>query len=91
MPAVPEFLFAITLSGEAPDHQMLTDIMRAVLGHAGVKGDAIDRLLQELVARQWASPPGPGCNLQLQANGAEVVVVVSEQGREWRTACPITD
>jgi len=89
--AVPEFLFAITLSGEAPDHQMLTDIMRAVLGHVGVTGDDIDRLREELRASHWATPPGAGCNLQLRANGAEVQVVVSQQGREWRTACPISD
>jgi hypothetical protein len=62
-----------------------------VLSRAGVKDDAIDRLLQELHAQHWASPPGPGCNLQLQANGAEVLVVVSDHGREWRTACPIPD
>ena len=86
-----EFLFAIALSGEAPDHQMLTEIMRAVLGHAGVKDPDIARLLQELRAEHWASPPGPGCQLRLQANGAQVVVLVSQQGREWRTACPITD
>ena len=90
MPA-PEFLFAITLSGEAPDHQMLTDIMRAVLRHAGVKDGDIDGLLRELRAQHWASPPGPGCQLQLQPNGEEVVVVVSQQGREWRTACPIAN
>jgi hypothetical protein len=87
----PEFLFAISLSGGAPDRQMLTDVMRAVLSRAGVKDDAIDRLLQELDGQHWASPPGPGCNLQLQANGAEVLVVVSDHGREWRTACPIPD
>jgi hypothetical protein len=87
----PEFLFAITLSGEAPDHRMVTDIMRTVLSHAGVKTDDVDRLLQELHARHWASPPGPGSSLQLQANGEEVLVLVSEQGREWRTACPIRD
>ncbi len=90
MPA-SEFLFAITLSGEAPDHQMLTDIMRAVLGHAGVKAGDIDRLLRELRAQHWASPPGPGCELRLQPNDEEVVVLVSQQGREWRMACPITD
>ena len=88
MPAT-EFLFAITLSGEAPERQMLTDIMRTVLGHAGVSAGDIDQLMQELQAQQWAAPPGPGCNLRLQANGAEVVVLVSQQGREWRTACRI--
>jgi hypothetical protein len=87
----PQFLFAITLSGEAPDDQMLTDIMRAVLGHAGVKTGHVDRLLGELRALHWASPPGPGCQLRLQPNGTEVVVLVSQQGREWRMACPITD
>jgi hypothetical protein len=87
----PEFLFAITLSGEAPDDRMLADIMRAVLGHAGVKAGEIDRLLGELRAQRWASPPGPGCELRLQPNGGEVVVLVSQQGREWRMACPIAD
>jgi hypothetical protein len=86
-----EFLFTITLSGEAPDHQMLTDIMRSVLGHAGVKAGDIARLLQELRAEHWASPPGAGCQLRLQANDSQVVVLVSQQGREWRMACPITD
>ena len=86
-----EFLFEITLSGETPDHQMLTDIMRAVLGHAGVKAGDIDRLLGELRAQHWASPPGPGCQLRLQPNGEEVVVLVSQQGHEWRMACPIAD
>ena len=90
MPA-SQCLFAITLSGEAPDDQMLTDIIRAVLGHAGVKTGHVDRLLGELRAMNWASPPGPGCQLRLQPNGEEVVVLVSQQGREWRTACPITD
>jgi hypothetical protein len=87
----PEFLFAITLSGEAPDHEMLTDIMRAALGRAGVNDDAIERLLQELRARHLVSPPGASCNLQLRSNGNEVLVVVSDQGREWRWACPIPD
>ena len=89
MPA-PEFLFAITLNGEAPDHQMLTEIMRTVLGKVGVKDDAIERLLQELYGHM-GSAPGPGCNLRFHANGNEVQVVVSGQGREWRTACPIPD
>ena len=86
-----EFLFEITLSGETPDHQMLTDIMRAVLGHAGVKAGDIDRLLGELRAQHWASPPGPGCRLRLERQGDELQIVVSQQGREWRTACAIPD
>jgi hypothetical protein len=86
----PEFLFAITLTGEAPDDQMLTDIMRTVLGKVGVKDEAIERLLQELHGHM-GSPAGPGCNLRFQANRDELLVVVSDRGREWRTACPIPD
>jgi hypothetical protein len=86
----PEFLFAITLTGETPDHEMLTDIMRTVLGKAGVNDDAIERLLQELRGH-LGSPSRPGCNLRFQANRDELLVVVSEPGREWRTACPIPD
>ena len=90
MPA-QQFLFAITLAGEAPDHQMLTEIMRSVLGHIGLTNGAIDSLMQELRAQHWASPPGPGCNLRLQRQGGEIEIVVSQEGREWRTACAIPD
>ena len=90
MPA-PQFLFAITVAGEAPDYQMLTEIMQSVLGHVGLNNGTIDRLLQELRAQRWALPPGAGCNLRLQRQGHELEIVVSHQGREWRTACAIPD
>ena len=84
MPA-PEFLFDIAVSGEAPDHRMLTDIMRNVLDHVGLAGDAADRVLQ---AQQNATLPGVPCRLQFEAEGGELRIVLTQQGREWRTACP---
>jgi len=84
-----EFLFQLTLSGEAPDDEMLTDIMKSVLARVGLHAGDVDRLLRELRAQHWASPPGTGCNLRLLRQGDEIQVVVSQQGREWRIACAI--
>ena len=86
MPA-PEFLFDIAVSGEAPDHRMLTDIMRSVLGYVGLTGDAADRLLEHMQAQQHPAAAGGPCRLRLEAEGGELRIVLSQQGREWRTAC----
>jgi len=87
----PQFVFAIAVAGEAPDYQMLTEILQSVLGHIGLTNGAINGLMQELRAQQWALPPGAGCNLRLERQGGALEVVVSQQGREWRTACAIPD
>jgi hypothetical protein len=84
-----ELVFAITISGEAPDHQMLTEILQSVLGHIGVAVGDIDRLLQALQGQAWAGSPGGGCDLRFERQGGELQMVVSQQGREWRMACAI--
>ena len=90
MPA-PQLLFAITVAGEAPDYQMLTEILQSVLGHIGLTNGIIDGLMQQLRAQQWEAPLAAGCNLRLERQGGELELVVSQQGREWRTACAIPD
>jgi len=87
----PQLLFAITVAGEAPDYRMLTEILQSVLGHIGLTNGIIDGLMQQLRAQHWAAPPGAGCKLSLERQGDEIEIVVSQQGREWRTACAIPD
>jgi len=85
--AADEFAFALTLPGHAHDSEMLTDVLRAVLSHAGYTGDTLERLLKQVngVRGAQALP----CHVRFQARGGELQIVVSQAGREWRTTCPL--
>ena len=84
MPA-PEFLFTIALSGEAPDHQMLTDMLQQVFERLGIAADAADRLVLQLRSQVRDA----AYTLQCQARGGELQIVLTQAGHEWRAACDI--
>lgn len=84
--AADDFAFVLTLSGHAHDSEMLTDVLRAVLGHAGYAGDTLERLVRQVSAVRGEGKP---CALRFHAQGGELQIVVSQAGREWRTNCPL--
>ena len=84
--AADDFAFALTLSGHARDSEMLTDVLRTVLGHAGYAGETLERLVKQVTAVRAAGTPGA---IRFEARGGELQIMVSQAGREWRTACPL--
>jgi len=84
--AADDFAFALTLSGHAHDSEMLTDVLRTVLGHAGYAGDTLERLVKQVNAVRADGTPGA---IRFQARGGELEIVISQAGREWRTTCPL--
>ena len=84
--AADDFAFALTLSGHAHDSEMLTDVLRTVLGHAGYAGDTLERLVKQVNAVRADGTPGA---IRFQAQGGELEIVISQAGREWRTTCPL--
>ena len=86
--AAHDFAFALTLSGQAHDSEMLTDLLRTVLEHAGYAGDALERLVQQVSAVRAEGPLGAPCAVRFQARGGELQIALSQAGREWRTTCP---
>jgi hypothetical protein len=84
--AADDFAFALTLSGHAHDSEMLTDVLRTVLGHAGYAGDTLERLVKQVNAVRADGKPGA---IRFQAHGGELEIVISQAGREWRTTCPL--
>ena len=84
--AADDFAFALTLSGHAHDSEMLTDVLRTVLGHAGYAGETLERLVKQVNAVRAAGQPGA---IRFQAQAGELEIVISQSGREWRTTCPL--
>jgi hypothetical protein len=84
--AAADFAFALSLSGYAHDSEMLIDVLKMVLGHAGYSGDTLERLVKQVSA---VRPDGKPCAVRFEAQGGELQIVVSQAGRDWRTTCPL--
>jgi hypothetical protein len=78
----------MTLSGGAVDARVLVDLFRTVLAHVGVKGEASDRLLDQLMT-EHRKTPGADCTLGFTAHAGEIEITLSQAGRSWRTSCPV--
>ena len=86
--AVHDFAFALALSGHLLDSELLTEVLRTVLSHAGYGGDTLERLVRQVDVKAAGSPPLP-CRVRFEAHAGELQIVVSQAGREWRTTCPV--
>ena len=87
--AAHDFAFVINLPGHPHDAEMLNDVLRTVLAHAGYAGDTLERLVKQVTrARASASEAGPSA-VRFEAHGGELQIVVSHAGRDWRTTCPV--
>jgi hypothetical protein len=84
-----DFAFALTLPGHAHDTEMLVDLLRTVLGHAGYSGDTLDRLVRQVGSVRAALPAPQPCRVRFEARAGELQIVVSQAGRDWRTTCPV--
>ncbi len=87
-----QFLFALDLSDHAHFDEMLGEVARDVLAHAGYAHDAVAELVALLRAAltEGAAHAPRQCRVQFSAHGGELQIVVSYGGgREWRTTRPL--
>ncbi len=88
-----DFFFALDVSGEPADDQMLAEVTRTVLGHVHYASSAIDALTSELrgaLADQAAHDGTRRCQVRFRAERGHLEIVVSGAGRaEWRTTWPL--
>ena len=81
----------MTLAGGSADGQVrhiVVDVVRSVLAHAGLKGEACERLLDQVMEERRASKSGD-CTLAFAAHAGELEITLSQSGRDWRTTCPV--
>ncbi len=77
----------MTLSG-TPDSHVLIDVFRSVLAHVGLKGEAGDRLLDQVMAERRKAQ-GVDCTVLFNAHAGEIVITLTQAGRDWRTSCQV--
>jgi hypothetical protein len=70
------------------DGHVLVDVFRSVLAHAGLKGEASERLLDQVMEQRRAAPDGD-CTLRFSAHAGELEITLSQAGRDWHTTCPV--
>jgi hypothetical protein len=87
-----DFLFALDVSGDPADDQMLTDLTRSVLGHVGYATGAVSAVAGEL-HRAIVERRGGGngrCEIRFRSESGQLEIVVSGAGRaDWRTTWPL--
>jgi hypothetical protein len=90
--AVPEFLFAIEISGTLPLSEMIRDLASQVLTHAGVPTADTSSLVDAVhaaVDRSRSDGRVP-CTVRFHAHAGQMDIdVTSDQGSLWRDARPI--
>jgi hypothetical protein len=87
-----DFFFALDVSGDPGDDQMVTDLARAVLGHVGYAASAIDALAGQLHGAMAGrvSDGKRRCEVRFRAESGQFEIVVSGAGAaDWRTAWPL--
>jgi hypothetical protein len=87
----PDFRFSMTLAGgsaDGPVRQIVVDVVRGVLAHAGLTGEAGERLLDQVMQERRASKSAD-CILRFAAHAGELEITLSQSGRDWHTTCPV--
>lgn len=87
-----DFLFALDVSGDPADDQMVADLARTVLGHVGYANSAIDALAGQLrgALSERVSDGKRRCEVRFRSEAGQLEIVVSGAGRaDWRTSWPL--
>ena len=87
-----DFFFALDVSGDPGDDQMVTELARSVLRHVGYATSAIDALAGQLRAAlaERVADGKRRCEVRFRAEAGSLEIVVSGAGRaDWRTAWPL--
>ena len=77
----------MTLSG-LPDSHVFVDVFRSVLGHVGLKGEAAERLLDQVMEQRRAAGDAD-CTVRFASQAGELEITLLQAGRDWRTTCPM--
>jgi hypothetical protein len=87
-----DFVFAVDVSGDPADDQMLADLARSVLGQVGYASSAIDALTGQLrgALADRVSDGKRRCGVRFRSGSGQLEIVVSGAGRaDWRTTWPL--
>jgi len=75
-------------SADGPVRQIIVDVVRGVLAHAGLTGEACERLLDQVMKERRAARSAD-CVLRFEAQAGELEITLSQSGRDWHATCPV--
>jgi len=87
-----DFFFALDVSGDPGDDQMVTELARSVLRHVGYATSAIDALAGQLhgALAVRESDGRRRCEVRFQSEAGQLEIVVSGAGAaDWRASWPL--
>ena len=87
-----DFFFALDVSGDQGDDQIVTDLARSVLRHVGYATSAIEALAGQLhgALAVRVSDGKRRCEIRFQSGSGQLEIVVSGAGAaDWRTTWPL--
>jgi hypothetical protein len=87
-----DFVFALDVSGDPGDDQMVTELARAVLRHVGYAASEIDALAAQLhnALAVHGSDGHRRCEVLFRAESGQFEIVVSgAAAADWRTTRPL--
>jgi hypothetical protein len=77
----------MTVTG-APDSHIVVDVFRCVLAHVGLKGEAGERVLDQVMAERRKAG-SVDCSLRFAAHAGEIVITLTQAGRDWKMSAPV--
>ena len=87
-----DFFFSLDVSGDPESDQMLADVARTVLRHAGYAHSAIDALTGQLktVLAERVADGKRRCEVRFRSEAGQLEILVSGAGRtDWRSSWPL--
>ena len=79
----------MTLGGAADSTPvLLVDVCRSVLGSVGLRGEAGERLLDQVMTA-YRKGAASGCTLRFTAHAGEIEIALSKNGSDFRASSPV--
>ena len=79
----------MTLHGDADESSLvLAEVFRSVLAQVGVKGEASERLLDQVMDERRKAAIAD-CKVHFIAHAGEIEIWLLHDGRDFRTSCPV--
>ena len=77
----------MTLAG-AESGLVLAEVFRSVLAYVGLKGEAGERLLDQMMTERRKAA-GADCTLRFAAQAGELVITLTQAGHDWKMSAPV--
>ena len=77
----------MTLTG-GESGPVLAEVFRSVLAHVGLKGEAGERVLDQVMTERRKAQT-PDCTVRFAAHAGEIIITLTQAGCDWKMSAPV--